>query len=125
MKNWYRQSFTLVNPEQVAAMKYRGCATPRAVMNFCARHNVSRVWWKPQDSPKRILMVDLYNFWNCWYEAYGQNQYQARQRQWRKPQRAGQAPRPMQGARAMRSRPQNEKRVYASTRVRPKYRKAA
>ncbi len=66
-------SITMVNPEQIAKMKYRGCSTTQAVKNFCTRFKVNRIWWKPQATSKRILLIDLQNFRSCWSTAYGKN----------------------------------------------------
>jgi hypothetical protein len=61
----------MVNPEQIAKKKYRGCGTTQAVKNFCTRYRVNCFWWTPPTGGKKILMIDFQNFRNYYKAVYG------------------------------------------------------
>jgi hypothetical protein len=61
----------MVNPQQIAQKGYRGCGTTQAVKNFCTRYGVNCFWWTPPTGGKKVFMVDVNNFRNCWKLVYG------------------------------------------------------
>ena len=61
----------MVNPQQIAKKKYRGCGTTQAVKSFCMRYRVNCFWWTPPTGGKKIFMIDLQNFRNYWKLVYG------------------------------------------------------